>query len=90
MDCKMPFRDSVSRNSNHPLSEEIFSAEKLISIGFLQTEERLKREEKNFYRRNGVGVGAFYIFTHGKFFFCLVASKILNINGIINFSFFYE
>ena len=44
----MPLRASISRNNSNPPSEEIFSAEKLISIGFLQTGARLKRVEKEF------------------------------------------
>jgi hypothetical protein len=48
MDCNMLFWDSISRNNSKPPSEEIFSAEKLISIGFLQTEERVKRVDEKF------------------------------------------
>ena len=44
----MLFWDSISRNNSKPPSEEIFSAEKLISIGFLQTEERVKRVDEKF------------------------------------------
>jgi hypothetical protein len=85
----MPFRDSVSRNSNNPPSDEIFSAEKLISIGFLQTEERSKREEKEFFvAEMGLVLGLFISLLMERFVFCLAASKIVNINEITNFSFF--
>jgi hypothetical protein len=48
MDCNMPFWASISRNNSKPPSEEIFSAEKLISIGFLQTEVRGKMVDEKF------------------------------------------
>ena len=44
----MPFLAPISRNNSNPPSEEIFSAEKLISIGFLQTGDRVKRGEEKF------------------------------------------
>jgi hypothetical protein len=85
----MPFRDSVSRNSNNPPSDEIFSAEKLISIGFLQTEERSKREEKEFFvAEMGLVLGLFISLLMERFVFYLAASKIVNINEITNFSSF--
>jgi hypothetical protein len=85
----MPLRCSVSRNNNNPPSEEIFSAEKLISIGFLQTEERSKRVEKEFsVVEMGLVPGLFVSLLMEKFVFCLTASKIVNINDITNFSSF--
>jgi hypothetical protein len=39
----------ISHKNSNPPSEEIFSAEKLISIGFLQTGERVKKAEEIFF-----------------------------------------
>jgi hypothetical protein len=89
MDCNMLFRASISRNNNNPPSEDIFSAEKLISIGFLQTEERLKRVEEIFsVSEMGLVLGLFVSLLMEKFVFCFAASKIVNINEITNFSYF--
>jgi hypothetical protein len=75
-------------NSNPP-SEEIFSAEKLISIGFLQTGARVKRVEEKFPVSEMRSVyGLFVSLLMEKFVCCLVASKIMNINEITNFFFF--
>jgi len=85
MDYNIPFLASISRNNSNPPSEEIFSAEKLISIGFLQTGERLK---KNFpYQKWNRYWGFLYLYSW-KGFFCFAASKIVNINELTNFSYF--
>jgi len=89
MDFNIPFRASISRNNNNPPSEEIFSAENLISIGLLQTRERLKRvEEKLLISEMGLVLELFVSLLMERFVFCLAASKIVNINDITNFSFF--
>jgi len=89
MDCNIQFRASISRNNSNPPSEEIFSAEKLISIGFLQTGERVKREEEKFSVSEMRSVlGLFVSLLMEKFVCCLVASKIVNINELTNFSCF--
>jgi hypothetical protein len=69
-----------------PPPEEIFSAEKLISIGFLKTGERVKRVEEIFFESGMRSVMRFLYLYSWNSFFCLVASKIMNINKITNLS----
>ena len=70
MDCNIPFLASISRNNSNPPSEEIFSAEKLISIGFLQTGERLKRVEEKFsVSEMGLVLGLFVFLLMERFVF---------------------
>jgi hypothetical protein len=71
-------------------SEEIFSAEKLISIDFLQTGVRVKRvEEKLSVEEMGLVSRLFVFLLMEKLVICLAASKIMNINEITNFSYFF-
>jgi hypothetical protein len=70
MDCNIPLRASISRNNSNPPSEEIFSAEKPISIGFLQTGERLKRVEEKFsVAEMGLVLGLFVSLLKERFVF---------------------